>query len=227
LFTPTRRRKAECKTSRHERLLPARAAAFLFSLSLRRWDAHRIGTARPDARAGNWTEILVQANLHCSQVVVSATERQAGTRYHLIAGREKTEYLIRRHRCLSCESKKRWRNRDRVKGFAGSRKELIGTQPGACSVRPPFMLQQTCVWIDVPVRGDIRWTGRIRAVLGIGSVVPLRPKPVEDKSGMSGAFRSTRMRMAKLRRPREVKEIEVKARCGMARDVGRRRACRL
>jgi len=86
-------------------------------------------------------------------------------------------------------------------------------------VRLPFVSQQTGIRIDIAVRGRIGWTGRIRAILRIGSIVPLRPKPMEDKAGVSCALGGARMRMAKLRRPRKAEEIEVKARCSLARKV--------
>src|ERR1035441_7716263 len=88
----------------------------------------------------------------------------------------------------------------------------------------PFMREQTSVRINVLVLARGRWPGSIRTVFGIRPVGVLRPKSVQNKSGMLGAFGCCRVRVAKLRRPGQVEEIKVEARRG-AGHFGRGARC--
>jgi hypothetical protein len=100
----------------------------------------------------------------------------------------------------------------------------------------PLVAEETGVRVDVAVCGRIAWTGLGRTVLGISTVVVLRPEAVEDQSRVLGALGCVGVRVAELRRPREVEKVVVEVlcnrrvfgeRCGAGTRSGLRRGLRM
>lgn len=73
----------------------------------------------------------------------------------------------------------------------------------------PLVAEETGVGIEIRKGGGIGRTGEVAAMLGMGAVVVLRPEAVKGEAEVLSALRLVRVGGAELRRPGEVKEVEV------------------
>lgn len=81
----------------------------------------------------------------------------------------------------------------------------------------PFVLQQALVGVDITEGGWVGWAGGVGAVFRIAATGVLRPEAVEDECRMRGALNGVGMRVAELRRPREIEQVVVETgTCGCA-----------
>ena len=76
-------------------------------------------------------------------------------------------------------------------------------------MRAPFMCEETCVGINIFEGRGIGRAGSSGAILGIATVVVLRPEPVQNKGEMRCALGCILMGVTELRRPGEVKQVIV------------------
>lgn len=190
---------------------------------LRGWDADGGGFAGAEGAAWGWMESFVEADFDGGEVVAAASQSEAGARQPGVCRGEESEDLVGGHRSLRSQIFEDAGDGDGLDGRAGGGEEVIGGQAGAGAVGVPFVLEEAEVGIDVFVLGGIGGAGGVGAVLWIGAVLVFGPQAVEDEGGVHGALGGGGMGVAKLRRPGEVEEIEIKVGGGV-RNGSRRRA---
>jgi hypothetical protein len=168
---------------------------------------------------------LVEADLDCGEVVVAATDGEAGGGDGGVRALEEVDELVGCERDLVIELSESWRDGDCLVGGAGEREEGVRREAGAGAVGAPLVTEETGVGIDVGVGGRIArpWVGG--AVLRIASVGILGPEAVEDKRGTLGALGCIGVRVAELRGPGEIEEVVVEGLVG-GRGLDRLRSCR-
>ena len=162
-------------------------------------------------------EGFVEADFDGGEVVVAATEGEAGAGDGGVGGGEAGEDVVWRHRSLMVEVIEGGRDGDGAEGGAGGGEEGVGAEAGADAVGAPLVLEQAGVGVDVVEGGAVRGGG-VGAILGIAAVVVLGPEAVEDEGGVVGALGSVGMAVAELGGPGEIEQVVVEA--GGAGELG-------
>ena len=121
---------------------------------LRGWDADGLGSAGFDGAAGDGLGGFVQADFDGGEVVVAATEGEAGRREGGVGGLEEADDLGGGHGDLLRELGEGGGDGDGVEGGAGEGEEGVGGEVGAGAVGLPLVAEEAGIGVDVAV---LRW----------------------------------------------------------------------
>ena len=193
-------------------------AAYLVGRAAGWNDANAVGAARADVGTGHSTQIVVEADFDRGEIVVATAEGKAFARDGGVGTGELREEIIGRGRGLTSEADQAARNSNGVQGGTGVGEKGLRWEAGAGAVGGPLVTKQAGVGVEVAEGGGIGRTSCVGAVLGIGTVVVLRPETVEDEAGTGGALRLVGVGGTELRRPGEIEQIEIED-AGLVRGV--------
>jgi len=176
--------------------------------------------------AGLGVELPVQADLDGREVVVAAAQGETFFWECWVGSAELREQRCRGDgRGYGLRGREGRRDGYGTQGRTDGGKVAVRIETGAGAVSLPLVHDEIDGGHDVQVGGGIGWLGHPGTMLGVGAVRVLWPKAVHDEAGPGGALGVARVGVAVLRRPREIKEIEVEiAGLGIGSRAGAARA---
>ena len=154
-------------------------------------------------------ELLGEADFDGGEVVVAATEREAGTWDRGVGSGEEAEDFGGWHGDLLGEQGELGGYGDGMEGGAGGGEEGVGGEAGAGAVGLPLVAEETGVGVDVGELGWVGWAGVGGAVLRPGAGEVLGPEAVEDEGVALGALGGVAVGVTELGGPGEVEEVVV------------------
>ncbi len=149
-------------------------------------------------------EILSQADLDGGQVVIAATQGEALAFQRGICRHKQGEDRVRRHGCLVVESAELLGDAYLLNGLACRLEIALWSEAGAGAMRLPLVPQETRIRVEIAKVRRVRRRWIFAAVLRVGAVGVLRPKPVEHKAEVPGTLRLRGMGGAELGGPGEI-----------------------